>query len=334
MSDKLPISRDQLEDDLRQMTAVMAGIVGALFHFPKDKRDQFLGVKIDEDIWTPGFYTDGLDDAQISKIIIDQHPFVIIVRDAYDYAYQVEGARDIDLETLWYEVAPVRDQLPSQDINGLPTPMNYTDGRIRRVLDTFEARYDLNSGAALTVEQLALLANMAPATVRTSLSKEGFRLLEPDVSGPNDLVFDPAADWGTVPPRRPNKKPKRNELSNPDAVDWLSRRRGFIPNKQAGTGLDWKTAARNAFAEDITNFPAVLKRIVNLAGMETREISAAITRDTNWVEGLIGGKRVEIDVEALVRFADLLQVPPARFASQAVAHLLEVEQPDEQATVP
>lgn len=40
-----------------------------------------------------------------------------------------------------------------------------------------------------------------------------------------------------------------------------------------------------------------------------------------------------IDIAAFVRFADLFQVPPARFTRQAVAHLLEVEQPEEQVTV-
>lgn len=333
MSDKLPISRDQLEEDLRQMTAVMAGIVGTLFHFPQKMRDQFLGVEVDEETWRPGFYTDGLGSAQTSRISVEQHPFAAIVRDAYDYAYQTEDARDVDLETLWQEAAPVRDHLPAFDINALPTPMNYRDGRIRKVLDTFEARYELNSGGSLSVEQLALLANMAPATVRTSLSKEGLRLLDPNVSGPNDIVFDPDVEWGMIPPRQVRKGPKRNELSNPDASDWLSRRRGFIPNKQAGTGLDWKDVAKNAFAEDITNFPAVLKRIVKLAGLETPEISATIGKDASWVEGLIGSERVEIDIAALVRFANLLQVPPARFTSQAVAHLLEVEQSNEKATV-
>lgn len=333
MSDKLPISHDQLEDDLRQMTATMMGIVGALFNFPQEMRDQFLGVKIDEEAWAPGFYTDGLDDAQVSRILVEQHPFAAIVRNAYDYAYQVEGARDVDLETLWYDVGPVREHLPVQDINGLPTPMNYVDGRIRRVLDTFEARYDLNSGSSLSVEQLALLANMAPATVRTSLSKEGLRLIDPTPKGPDVINLDPSEEWGTRPSGLVRKGPKRSQLSNPEALDWLSRRRGFIPNKQAGTGLDWKTAAKNAFAEDVTNFPAVLKRIVKLAGMKTSEVSAATARDDSWVEGLIGGKRVEIDVGALVRLADLLQVPPAKFASLAVAHLLAVGQPEEQVSV-
>lgn len=323
MSDKIPISRDQLEDDLRQMTAVMVGIVGALFHFPKAMRDQFLGVKIDEEAWSPGFYTDGIDDGDIARFNVEQHPFVAIVRHAYDYAYQVEGAHDFDLEVLWYEVAPVREQLPAQDINGLPTPMNYVDGRIRKVLDTFEARYDLNSGKSLSVEQLALLANMSPATVRTSLNKEGLRLVDPTPKGPGVISLDPSEEWGTRPSGYEKKGPKRNQLGNPEALDWLSRRRSFIPNKQVATGVDWKTAAKNAFAEDVSNFPAVLKRIVKLSGISRPEIAAAVQKSEDWVDGLIGGERVEIDIAALVRFAGLVQVPPARFASQAVAHLLE-----------
>lgn len=326
MSDKIAISREQLEDDLRQMTAVMVGIVGALFHFPKAMRDQFLGVKIDEEAWTPGFYREGIDDDDIARFSMEQHPFVAIVRHAYDYAYQVEGAHDFDLEALWYDVAPVREQLPAQDINGLPTPMNYVDGRIRKVLDTFEARYDLNSGNSLSVEQLALLASMSPATVRTSLNKEGLRLVDPAPKGSKVIQLDPSEEWGTRPSGYEKKGPKRNQLGNPEALDWLSRRRSFIPNKQVGTGVDWKTAARNAFAEEVSNFPAVLKRIVKLSGISTSEIVAVTQKSESWVEGLIGGVGVEIDIAALVRFADLLHVPPARFASQAVAYLLETEE--------
>lgn len=325
MNDKIPVSRDQLEDDLREMTAVMVGIVGALFHFPQKMRDQFLGVEIDEEAWSPGFYTEGIDDGEVAQISVEQHPFAAIVRHAYDYAYQVEGTHDFDLEMLWYDVAPVREQLPAQDINGLPTPMNYVDGRIRKVLDTFEARYELNSGNSLSVEQLALLANMSPATVRTSLNKEGLRLVDPTPKGLNVVSLDTSEEWGTKPSGYIRKGPKRNQLGNPEALDWLSRRRSFIPNKQVGTGVDWKTAARNAFSEDVRNFPAVLKRIVNLSGINTPEIAAATQKSETWVEGLIDGVSVEINIAALVRFADLLHVPPARFASQAVAYLLEAD---------
>ena len=189
------------------------------------------------------------------------------------------------------------------------------------MLDTFDARHDLKERRPLTVEQLALLANMSAATVRTSLNKEGLRLMEPSSAGDGSDP-DISETLASRPRGYARPMPRRNLLGNPEARDWLSRRRSFIPNKQAGTGVDWKAAARNAFAEPVGNFPAVLKRIVKLSGIATSEIATATQKNETWVEGLIGGSPVEIDVAALVRFAELLEVPPPRFASDAVAHLL------------
>lgn len=333
MSGKVPFTIEQIDADLRSLVDATAGILAALFHFTDEMRDQFLGVEVGDQTWWDGAYSDGPDPAIVSSIPLDRHPMVDVVRQAYAYAYQQEGAPS-DVETLWCDVAPVSDHLPTTYVNGLPTQMNQVNGllhekdvgvgRIRKVLDTFQARYHLNAGNDLTVDDLALLADMAPTTVRTSLSKEGLRLYDPTPTDPDVLVYGTGGAT-TATLRQGRDGPKRNMLANADARDWLSRRRGFIPNMQPGTGIDWKTVARNAFAEDIANFPAVLKRICNLAGMDSSAIRSATGKDLAWVEGLLNGKPVEIDIDALVALAGALHVEPARFASQAVAHLLRAE---------
>lgn len=325
MSGKIPFTLEQVEADLRSVIDAMGGILVALFHFPDEMRDQFLGIDIGDREWWEGAYSDGPSDDLVSRIPLDRHPMVDVVRQAYAYAYQLDGAPsdESDIEMLCDDVAPVSDHLPITYINGLPTQVNYVNGlpgekdtgmgRIRLVLDTFSARYQLNSGQPMTVDELALLADMATGTVRTSLSKEGFRLYVPEPLAAGEIRLG----------RKNLPEIGRNVLSNEDAKAWLSKRRGFIPNRQPGTGIDWKTAAKNAFSEDVTNFPVVLRRICNLAGIDVFELGNATAKNPTWIEGLLNGEKVEIDVDALVRLARFLHIEPAKFASHAVAHLLD-----------
>lgn len=325
MSGKVPFTLEQVEADLRSIIDAMGGILATLFYFPDEMRDQFLGIEIGDREWWAGAYSDGPGDDLVSRIPLDRHPMVDVVRKAYAYAYQLDGAPsdESDVEMLWYDVAPVSDHLPVTYINGLPTQMNYVNGlsnekdtgigRIRRVLDTFTARYELNTGHSMTVDELALLADMATGTVRTSLSKEGFRLYVPEPLASGEFTIG----------RKNLPEIGRNVLSNEDAKAWLSKRRGFIPNRQPGTGIDWKIVARNAFSEEVTNFPVVLKRICNLAGMDAFDLGTATAKNPVWIEGLLNGEKVEIDMDALVRLARLLHIEPAKFASHAVAHLLD-----------
>lgn len=332
MSSKVPYTSDQIDADLRDLIDATGGILAALFHFPDAMRDQFLGVEVGDQEWWDGAYSDGPDEALVAQIPLDRHPMVDVVRQAYAYAYQLDGAPS-DAEALWYEVAPVRDHLPATSINGLPTQMNASGGlpgekhagtgRILRVLETFEARYRLNAGLNLAIDDLALLADMAPMTVRTSLSKEGLRLLDPTPAD-GEVTAPDSGMAATNPSRAGRDDSKRSMLGNAEAHDWLSRRRGFIPNRQPGTGVDWKVVARSAFSEPVSNFPAVLHRIANLAGMSGSDIAAVAETDIAWAEGLLRGDTVSIDVEAFVRLAQALHVEPANFAGQAVAHLLRL----------
>ncbi|KIV66980.1 hypothetical protein SZ54_2333 [Rhizobium sp. UR51a] len=55
---------------------------------------------------------------------------------------------------------------PKADFNGEPTPLDELNPRkLRQVLETFLARYALDTGEILTVPQLALLADMGEAAV-------------------------------------------------------------------------------------------------------------------------------------------------------------------------
>lgn len=319
------ISSEELEADIRYVIMATAGILGALYHFPKQMRDEFLGVDIPEEDWQPGFYTDWPDDHLWQDMPIEHHPLTQILRVARAYAFQEgEWPDEHRLKDIWDEIAPIADHLPRTDINGLPTParrslgsfsplpndppeMRREVGRLRRVIDMFEARWDLDRGNWLTIAQIAILSGLGEETVRTTINKEGLR------TAPRESGGRGRADEG--------KAAEINGLSNAEARDFLSRRRGFIPSRSTGVEPPAAVAERILF-EGSGLFPDRLKRLLAARGLTPAELAEAAGTPPDWTDAIVAGATTEARIEDLVRLARALDCAPGRFAAIAVEHLL------------
>ncbi len=238
------------------------------------------------------------------SIDITRHALHDHARAAWCYAYQLDGWENFTPEH-WHEISCglLGGGYALTDSEGEPTGLNFkNDLALRRVFETAFARWNWTEhDSDLTVRQLALLSNMAETTVRSSLSKEGFRL-EP----PNTLDEDKSS----------------YTLSASDALQWLGRRRGFIPNAAGPSPDRQRIAIHETLADLSIPFPVALKRTAELAGLS---VATTLGVEPEWYAGLVEGRAVAPDVEALVALADIFDAPRADFAARGVRHLLELE---------
>lgn len=241
---------------------------------------------------------------EIESIDITRHAIHGHARAAWCYAYQLDGWEDFTPEH-WHEISCglLGGGYALIDSEGEPTGLDFrNDLPLRRVFETAFARWNWTEhDSDLTVRELGLLANMAETTVRSSLSKEGFRL---------------------EPPNTVNEDRSSYTLSANDALQWLSRRRGFIPNATGPSPDRQRIAIRETLADLSIPFPTAVKRTAELVGLWDTNGSRI---DPEWYAGLVEGRAVSPDVNALITLANLLDVPRADFAARGVRHLLELE---------
>ena len=241
---------------------------------------------------------------EIDSIDITRHALHGYARAAWCYAYQLDGREKFTPEH-WHEIncGLLSGGYALNDSEGEPTGLNFrNDLALLRVFETACARwYWTEHDSDLTVRQLSLLSNMAETTVRSSLSKEGFRLDPPNTVGEDKSSYT---------------------LSANDALQWLSRRRGFIPNAAGSSPDRHRIAIRETLADLSIPFPTAVKRIAELARLSGMN---GLRTDPQWYAGLVEGRAVAPDVEALVALADAFDAPRADFAARGVRHLLELE---------
>lgn len=149
---------------------------------------------------------------------------------------------------------------------------------------------------------------MTVPAVRTTLSKEGFRLQRGVFGGDAARADDPGA-----------------ALSPGDALIWLSRRRGYIPNRAALAPHEREAVVTEIVADRNLDFPTALERILRFTGTTPTDLSRATGRPAAWVAALTEGAAVETDLPALRAMALALTAPEPDFVAQAVRHLLRLE---------
>lgn len=295
----IPHDWPEIEAQVRDAVIAMASILQTFG--PQDEGETvtaFLGqpVEISGRGW--------MSMEEIQSIDITRHGIYGHARAAWCYAYQLDGWQDFTPEH-WHEISCglLSGGYALTDSDGEPTGLDFrNDLPLRRVLETAFARWNWTEhDCDLTVRQLGLLSNMAEKTVRSSLSKEGFRL---------------------EPPKTPDEDEPSYMLSANDALQWLSHRRGFIPNANDPSPDRHRIAIRETLANLSIPFPTAVKRAAELAGFSDTNGSRI---DPEWYAGLVEGRAVSPDVKALVALADMLDVPRADFAARGVRHLLELE---------
>lgn len=294
----IPHDWPEIEAQVRDAIIAMASILQVFG--PQDEDEMivtaFLGLPIE--IAGRG----DMSSQEIASVDITRHALYGHARAAWCYAYQFDGWEDFTPEHL-HEISCglLSGGYALTDREAEPTGLNFrNDPPLRRVFETALARWNWShENSDLTVRELALLSNMAETTVRSSLSKEGFRL---------------------EPPNTKDEDRSSYTLSANDALQWLSRRRGFIPNATTQSPDRQRIAIRETLADLSIPFPTALKRTAELAGLSGTQGSGV---DPEWYAGLVEGRAVAPDVEALVKLADMLDVPRADFAARGVRHLLD-----------
>lgn len=300
---EIPYSWEEIENQVREAILAQATILG--MYGPQSERalvHAYLGV--DFDAWD---YQD-MTEEQIASIDLSRHYVHRLARFAYHYAYQLDGMQ-IDTGEAWYETRGLLAGFPRTDWQGNLSPFHpIEDAPLRRMFETFFARWSLNvERGDMSVRQLSLLANMTVPAVRTSLSKEGYKLEKRSRKEEEDEF-----DTGFT-------------LEAGGALRWLSQRRGYIPNRQAA-GADDRTLVIPSILDtpDIP-FPEAVKRIMEFLKVTPADISASTGRDEAWLRSLLAGQAATCDLSTLRSLAKALSAPEPTFVGMAVTHLLAQE---------
>ncbi|MCT2539973.1 hypothetical protein [Sedimentimonas flavescens] len=304
---EIPYTWEQIEMQIKEAISCQASILETFGPWCEGRLvADYLGLS--EEQFRDAFVED------VTEFDIRRHQLYDIVRRAYDYAYQLDGART-DMASEWQDVDGLLQGFPQTDAAGQPSPFcTLNDFPLRRMLETFFARFGLFDSDRQelidyrpTIRELALLANMTVPAVRTSLSKEGFKLDKVQASS------------------RGNREEASFRLNTEDARLWLSRRRGFIP-QSAGDGLEGRQPLIDQLLADrAVAFPDVLARILDLKTMDAQQVARENSIDEEWLSGLIAGEAVNLDLEALRQLARALDVSEAEFVSIGVRHLLRAQ---------
>lgn len=257
----------------------------------------------------PDWYKDHFVE-EVSGIDITEHGIYFHAKVAYDYAYQV---RDVDSDlalSSWHSVDGLVQGFPETNADGEPSPFcRLNDFPLRRMLETFYARFGLFSGLDAyehnpSIRELALLSNMTVPAVRTSLSKEGFKLVK--------------AKGMT----RGNQEESGFRLDADDAKLWLSRRRGFIPQRNASDPAQIERAVSDLVNDRSLSFPEMVRKVMDLRKLDASSICKDSSLDPTWLSGLIAGQPIAPDVQVLRTLSNALQVTPADFVSSGVRHAM------------
>lgn len=266
---------------------------------------KFLGISEEE------FADTAVED--ITEIDITRHQLYVTVEHAYRYAYQLDGWWECS-SSVWHDVDGLLQGYPQADAHGERSPFcMLNDFPLRRVLETFFARFGLFGSERdidamdLSIRELALLSNMTVPAVRTSLSKEGFKLEryhEKNASRPDDRAF---------------------RLKAEDAKLWLSRRRGFIPQGVRPTDDGVAQTVSKILSDQDTPFEQRVSGAMSLLDLDAEAVTRHEEIENSWLHELLQGKAAAPKLGSLRALARLFKTDEARFAADGVQHLIELE---------
>jgi len=263
---RAPYSRQEIIDEVKKAAVAFASHLAAFGpNNAVELAAKYLGCDLDD------YELQGLTEEKLRSIPIERHFLYRVAMDAYDYAYQV-GAKGLDyrwqIDERMHEVTAVLEGFPRSDFSGEPSPLDRLNPqKLREVFETFLARYALDQEWDLSITQLALLAAMGEAAVRTSLSKEGITTIARLKGQPGVVQYEQAARW-------------------------LMGRRGFVPSAkfteehEAQSKRELLVSLLNT-AE--TSLPQFLRTAMNLQRAELEEISEQAQVPLDWLNSVLSG---------------------------------------------
>jgi hypothetical protein len=294
---RAPFSREEIILETRKAVLAVASLLAYFSPYEKGHlAKDYLGVELD------AYDLDGISEEELLSVPIESHRVYRIVMDAFDHAYQVGRAltNNISVQERMHEVDAILNSFPQTDFDGQPSPLDRLNPqKFRQVLETFLARYWLDDGLDLSVRQLALLANMGEAAVRTSLSKEGLTTLS-------------------------KAKGELGVITHGQALAWLHGRRGFIPTirHDGEPGTDDGAILLNLLENGKVAFPKALEMVLDVLKLTPETLSKKADVPLPWLQKVFSEDATNVDLEAIIRVANALQVPAPVFAAKAVEHLL------------
>lgn len=310
---EIPYTWEVIEKQVREAILCQASILESYGPWLDQKLvTDYLG--LDPAYFTSGDVLSGprsVEDIRPEDIDISDHALAGIAKDAYDYAYQLDPNSSRALGS-WEMLPGLLEGFPQAYANGEPSPFcTLNDFPLRRMLETFFVRFALldpehsnDFAYGPSIRELALLSNMTVPAVRTSLSKEGFKL---------EKVQSSAGG---------SREDSSFRLNVEDARLWLSRRRGFIPQRLHGEDEGAAKLSSQLLTDRAANFPILLNRLLALKGISPEILADRGIFDRQWLSSLLSGEGAAPDVLALRRLARVLDLPEPEFAASAVMHLV------------
>jgi hypothetical protein len=306
-TNQIPYTWDQIERQVRDAILCQLSILDCLGPNEPQLTRHYIGM--DPELLDEVDLTAGYGGAAPITFPLERHNLHQLARNAYAYAYQLDGWERASPENHYEVVCAVMTGFPQTDMHGNPSPLSSADDQpLRRMFETFVARwqlYELPAAGGLSVRELALLSNMTVPAVRTSLSKEGFK-----------LDTQSRSDGG----RRDDDRSATLDVDS--ALLWLSRRRGFIPNR-VDKPLPDAVEIAAFFGQPDLGFDQALRKAVLATRREPEEFADEISVTAQWLHALVNGEDAAIDVPALRALARALGVYEAEFVAKAVHHLIE-----------
>lgn len=301
---EVPYTWEEMEAQIKDAIICQASILETYGPWADGRLlSEFLGVPLEE------LEYKGAND--FKEIDLTCHSLYHQVRYAYLYAYQLDGWWDCSVE-VWHEVDGMLQGYPQTDMHGEPSPFSLlNDFPLRRMLETFFARYTLfgvdSIGGDMTIRELSLLSNMTVPAVRTSLSKEGFKL---------ERVPTTQKD-------RPDDRAFR--LKEADAREWLSRRRGFIPQREWPEEENDQQRLADLLSDESIQFNTRIDLAAKLLELDFSMLAERAGVDRRWLSTLIQGGIIQPDLSALQRIARTFGQPEPDFAASGVRYILSLE---------
>jgi hypothetical protein len=294
---RLPFSKEEVMDELREV--LMGNACQIALSMGRDElAEAYLGISLEDQSFGSGHR---LSLEELRKIDLDRFSIARQVGWAFDYAFQIgePSARLMFDEDDWNDIGIFRNGAARISYGGEPTPLDRENSHLSHTLDMTLARMALDHSSWMNIRDLALLANMGEAAVRTSLSAEGIRT-----------------------------EGKPAQLSGEVAAEWLSRRRGFVPT----LARPERGQAPSPTSSDLLStkpFSEALTAMMVEASIDVTTLAEAAKVDASWLSALVAGQSAACVIDALQRVAAALDADVPLFVGRAVEASLRSEAQDQ-----
>lgn len=265
---RLPFLLDEVLDELRLLiwcTASQLALMG---------RSELAEAMIEPDA---DFGMSESPSGYLPKIDLAAFDISEAVKEAYDFAFQINDPGRFSADD-WGDLMALVSGGVRNSWSGEVSPLCHDNSKLRHVADMVQGRVSLLTGDALSIRQLALLANMIEPAVRSSLSAEGIK-----TEG------------------RPASLPAAT------AQEWLRRRRGFVPTTD---GRAVQHLGSDAAVLEVRPFPAALEHLIASCHKPSEELAALAGLDASFLARLADGSEHNAGVQDLVLLARALRLEP------------------------